>query len=537
MIINARAFGIIPGQDAAQPLARLAAYLKTAAEPCTVIFEPGKYPIQAEKLPLRQMYVTNTVGDNEWHPGEVAHENRAGLLLEDLADVALEGNGAVFVLHGQATNLALIRCQNVTLHNLRFTAEQPDMHELTVVQKGPGWVDFRLDSESRYIRYGKRYYFVGAGYCTPFLDSRFTAHWIGHIDAADPGILKRVEHPFVASVRLTERSDHLFRSYDPRALRFHVGERYELFDVRRKYNGIFMDRCRDITLEQVEQNFNYGLALVAQDSDTLTFSGLRFAPEADGSRRMASVADFIQICMCRGQVTVQDSYFEGAGDDCLNAHGIHFKIAEWTGDSITVRFMHPQSHGFNPLRPGDRITFVDPHTLLCRGEAVIRESELLDEYQIRLTLDGEIAGTVGDVIEDIDASPDLTFAHNTLDRIITRGLLLTVRGKVRIRDNVFRHTTMNNILISDDAKSWYESGCVRDVVIEWNTFEYCPEHTVCIKPENRTHTGAVHTGIVIRENTVRTPSYFVKSADGVQICGNRHEREPRFCIKDSQVEL
>lgn len=48
MIINAREFGIIPGQDAAQPLARLAAYLKTAAEPCTVIFEPGTYPIQAK---------------------------------------------------------------------------------------------------------------------------------------------------------------------------------------------------------------------------------------------------------------------------------------------------------------------------------------------------------------------------------------------------------------------------------------------------------------------------------------------------------
>lgn len=534
MIIQAKNFGIVPGVDAAQPLIRLAEYLKTVQEPCTVIFEKGDYPIRAEHLPLRKMYVTNTVGDNEWQPGEVPHENRAGLLLEGVNDITLEGNGAAFILYGRATNMALIECRNVTVRDIRLTAHRPDMHELSVVKKGPFWVDFRLDAESQYIRYGGKFYFVGEDYCTSFLAAR-VAGWIGHIDAADPGILKRTGHPFFSAWRIEEREDHLFRVYMPDALRFKIGERYELFDVRRKYNGIFIDRCQDITLEGVEQNFNYGLALVAQDSDTLTFSNLRFAPQAGGPRLMASVADFIQICMCRGQVTVQDSFFEGAGDDCLNAHGIHFKITEQTGDSITVRFMHPQSHGFNPLRPGDRITFVSPETLLCRGEAIIRQSEQLDEYNIRLVLDGAVQGSVGDVIEDIDANPDLTFEHNTMDRIITRGLLLTVRGKVRIRENIFEHTTMNHILISDDAKNWYESGCVRDVVIEGNTFKYCPEHTVCIKPENKRHAGAVHTGVVIRNNTVRTPSYYVKSADSVQIVGNHHEREPKLRIKDSQV--
>ena len=36
--------------------------------------------------------------------------------------------------------------------------------------------------------------------------------------------------------------------------------------------------------------------------------------------------------------------------------------------------------------------------------------------------------------------------------IITRGLLPTIRGRVRIH-NKFIRTTMNNILISDDAKN------------------------------------------------------------------------------------
>lgn len=536
MIINAKDFGIIPGEDAAQPLARLAEHLKTIREPSVVSFEPGVYPIRAKNLPVRKMYITNTVGDNEWRDGETPHENRAGLLLEDVSDVVFEGNGASFVLHGRATNVALIGCENVALRNFRLDAVQPDMHELTVVKKSPFWVDFRLDSESKYVRYGGKFYFVGEGYCTAFLAQR-VAGWIGHIDAANPGILKRTGHPFFSAWHIVELGDHLFRAYMPDALRFKIGERYELFDVCRKYNGIFIDRCKNIILEGVEQNFNYGLALVAQDSDTLTFSGLHFAPRAGGPRMMASVADFIQICMCRGQITVRDSVFKGSGDDCLNAHGIHFKIVERAGDSITVRFMHRQSHGFNPLRPGDRLTFVSPETLLCRGEAIIRQSEMLDEYNIRLVLDGAVQGSVGDAIEDIDASPDLIFERNRVDRIITRGLLITIRGKVRILENIFEHTTMNNILISDDAKNWYESGCVRDVLIDGNTFKYCPEHTVCIKPENSRHAGAVHSGIVIRNNRVRVPSYYVKSADAVVIEDNHNERKPRLRTVDSQVQF
>lgn len=536
MIINAKDFGIIPGEDAAQPLARLAEHLKTLEEPCVVSFEPGVYPIWAKNLPTRKMYITNTIGDNEWKPGEAPHENRAGLLLENVSNVVFEGNGASFVLHGQATNVALIGCENVALRNFRLDAVKPNMHELTVTGKGLFNVEFQLDSESQYVCEDGKFSFVGEDYKVSFFDSRM-AGWLGHIHAKDPGRFKRGAHPLVSARKITEIGDHRFRSSDFSAMRFKVGERFELFDVRRKYNGIFIDRCKNITLEGIEQNFNYGLALVAQDCDTLHFSKLCFAPKQDGPRLMASVADFIQICMCRGQVTVQDSYFEGAGDDCLNAHGIHYQITQADGDAITVRFMHPQSHGFNPLRPGDRITFVSPNTLLCRGEAAIRSSELVDEYTIRLTLDSPPQGGVGDVIEDLDAIPDLTFERNRMDRIITRGLLITVRGKVRILDNIFEHTTMNNILISDDAKNWYESGCVRDVLIEGNTFKYCPEHTVCIKPENSRHAGAVHSGIVIRNNTVRTPSYFVKSADGVVIEGNHNERKPRLRVTDSQVQF
>ena len=243
--------------------------------------------------------------------------------------------------------------------------------------------------------------------------------------------------------------------------------------------------------------WTYSLALVAQDSENITADRIDFSPGEGSARKLASAADFIQICMCRGRIVVKDSYFDGAGDDCLNVHGIHFKITKKQENTITVRFMHPQSHGFNPLRVGDTIAFINPETLLEEGKTVIEKSELLNEYEIRLSVNNAEMASVGSVIEDISACPDLDFVNNMMTRIITRGLLITTRGKVNVSGNRFVSTTMSGILLSDDAKSWYESGMCCDVTIENNTFDYCGETPILIKPENSRHAGAVHKNIKI----------------------------------------
>ena len=43
-------------------------------------------------------------------------------LLEGLRQVTLEGNGAEFILLGQATNIALLNCTDVVIRNLRITS-------------------------------------------------------------------------------------------------------------------------------------------------------------------------------------------------------------------------------------------------------------------------------------------------------------------------------------------------------------------------------------------------------------------------------
>ena len=59
---------------------------------------------------------------------------------------------------------------------------------------------------------------------------------------------------------------------------------------------------------------------------------------------------------------------------------------------------------------------------------------------------------------------------------------------------------MSAILVADDARSWFESGPVHNLIIRNNTFNRCASSTIWINPENRKKAGAVHRNITIENN-------------------------------------
>ena len=159
---------------------------------------------------------------------------------------------------------------------------------------------------------------------------------------------------------------------------------------------------------------------------------------------------------------------------------------------------------------------------------------MLDLYTIRLTLDTNISLSMIDkVVENVSACPDVLFEKNRFERISTRGLLLTTRGKVVIRDNDFIFTKMWAIEIADDARDWYESGPLTDLTIENNRFIECGQEFVHIFPHNLIHKGYVHNNILIRNNEFRLKHlscYIVRSAGNVRMIGNTYIKPKLYCF-------
>lgn len=517
-------FGVLPNQEITEQLALL--FDKAANCECEKIsFDPSTYYINSEKCRKYMLYITNTVGDKEFNENETPHFNEVPFYLNGIKNLTIEGNGAVFIVEGKVTNFAFENCENIVVRDIEIRHAHPDMHELRVIKKSLFSVDFEIDRDSQYLFENGKLYFYGTGYKCCADSCAANAHWIGLLRSKTPDKIKRVSHPLFGAFRMQNLGNRKFRAYYANTLRFKENDCFYLFDVRRQYAGIFINKSSDIVIDSFKQRFNYSLAFVAQDSKNVSIINSHFCPEKNSARKMASVADFMQVCMCRGKFSVSNSVFDGAGDDCLNVHGIHFKIVKTLGNKITVRFMHPQSHGFNPLHEGDMVAYINPKTMLQEGSSKILKSTLLNETDIQLVLEKDSDKWIGYVIEDIDACPDVDFENNFLTRIITRGLLLTTRGKVRIKNNHFKSTTMSGILLSDDAKSWYESGMCLDVSVENNKFDYCGETPVRIKPENKIHSGTVHKNIRITGNEFMNYKGFcitAKSTDNIVVSSNKY---------------
>ncbi|MGN0535310.1 MAG: right-handed parallel beta-helix repeat-containing protein [Eubacterium sp.] len=533
--INASQFNIISNTDITENLIKLVNYAKTIDGEKTIVFEKGTYYIDSKKCQNQMLYITNTVGDNEFSKDETPHLNAVPFYFDGIDNITFDGGNSVFEIDGKVTNIAMENCKNITLKNLEIRHAHPDMHELKVVRKGPFSIDFEIDRDTQYEFIDGKAYIYAKDYRYAIDHKANNSWWIGQIRKNTPDKIKRVCHPLFTAKKIQDLGNRKIRVTYPNTFRFKTGDCYYVFDVRRQFAGIFVNKCENVRLENIKQRFNYSLALVAQDTENITVENIDFSPERNSARKMASVADFIQICMCRGNVSIKNSYFDGAGDDCLNVHGIHFKITDIKDNQLTVRFMHPQSHGFNPLRANDTIAYINTNTLLEEGTAVIEKSELLNEYDIRLTVSNTDKAKIGNVIEDISACPNLDFEDNFITRIITRGLLITTRGRVNVKNNHFVSTTMSGILLSDDAKSWYESGMCTDVTIENNTFDYCGQIPILIKPENRVYAGAVHKNVKLTGNAFKKYNGYCISAkdiDNIVIQNNKFSGPKRIKTKN-----
>lgn len=533
--IYASEFGILPGEEITENLTRLLKSISGNNDEKTVVFDRGTYYVDADKCEKRMLYITNTVGDNEFTSDETPHLSVTPFYFNNVSNLTFDGADSIFIIDGKATNMAVENCHNITFKNLEFRHAHPDMHLLTVIKKTFFTVDFQIDRDTFYEVNEGKLYFYGNGYRVCPMYRPGAPYWSSLIRENTPNRIVRIRHPFLTATKFIDLGNHKIRVHFSNTLRFKNGDCYHIFDGRRQYVGIFVNKSENINFKDVRQRFNYSLALVAQDSENISADSVEFAPEKESERKMASVADFFQFCMCRGKMTVKNSRFDGAGDDLLNIHGIHFKITNINKNEIVVRFMHSQTHGFNPLRIGDKIAYINSDTLLEEGIAVIEKSEMPDEYEIKLTVSDTNGAKIGGVIEDVSACSQLEFVGNTSTRIITRGLLVTTREKVNVENNHFASTTMSGVLLSDDAKNWYESGMCRDVTIKNNVFDFCGGTPILIKPENVEYNGAVHKNINIIGNTFKKykgACISAKATDNIAIKDNTFANRKRNIFRN-----
>lgn len=516
-----RVIRIAPGEG--DMTAKIQAAIEKArssnGRPVVIELADADYALYRESASAQVYHVSNTTSDAE-NPDPTKH---IGLWLKKLRNVTIEGNGARLVTHGEMTTFAIDSCENITLRNFTITAADPTVPEMTVTEVGERHMNVRIHSLSRYeIDSAGQFAFVGHGW-------KLSG---GIAQIYDPGrdITWRSWSPLPGLCRVTELEPGLLRfDYDTRP-QVANGQVFQMRDgIRDEVCGL-IQYSKDITLERLHLAFLGNFGIVGQMSENLTYRHLTFEPEPGSGRTCAGFADFVQMSGCKGKIRIEHSRFSGSQDDPINIHGTHLSVRQFTApDQVLVRYMHPQTFGFQSFFPGNEIEFIDAHSLLSQAAFKVKRAEMKNDREILVTLTRPVGQELRDkpelVVENTTYTPEVEIRDNFFSRVPSRGLLVTTRRKVVIENNTFFRTQMSGILIADDARSWFESGMVRDVAIRGNRFIECASPVIFIAPENDRNEGYVHRNIRIENNCFRLSAadaaVSAKSVEGLRIRGNR----------------
>lgn len=461
----------------------------------TVVFQPGAvYNISRSAATALVRHVSNTTTRGE-NPDPTKH---FGLWLHGMKNVTVDGRGATLLTHGEMTAIGIDSCTNVTITNLNIDAADPSVPEMRVVSRTDSTLTTRVVPPSRYsINPQGKLYWEGEGW-------QFTGGiaqlWGNGYTLRCPSPMDRYRY---AS---TDSRGNIVWHYDAgQAPECAPGMVYQMRHSIRNEVATFINRSERVTLSDMNYRFLGNFGIVAQMSSDITYDRVRCLPDPASGRTCAGFADFMQVSGCRGKVRITRCDFAGAHDDPINIHGTHLKVVKCEGNTVDVRFMHGQTRGFENYLPGDEIAVTDPHSLLRGARAKVKSISQLSDTDYRLTLDRSLEDAInalgGDaVIDNISANPEVEITYNTFTLTPTRGILLTTSGKTIIAHNTFIKIPMASILIADDARSWFESGPVRDVTIRNNRFIDCSSPVILIAPENDKDLGPVHSGIRIIDN-------------------------------------
>lgn len=539
-VINAADYGASPeAVDNAEAVKAAVEAAKQAEGPVVISFPKGEYQIYPDKAYERELYISNTVGANQSYKMK-----KIGFLLEGMENVTIEGNGSMFMFHGAMTSFATIGCKNITFQNCEYDFKVPSVVDITVESVEGNSAVIYVPECYNYTVSGTRVTwksdaspYTGQVYWTA---SSALANAANQVYDAATGLTVRASTPLFNNLSsIEDLGNHRLKfNYNSINSSIKQGLSYQMRNTTRDHSGMFFWKSEDITLKDVDAHFLYGFGIVGQHSTNITLDGVNIETPEGSGRTTAGFADFVQMSGCKGEIRVENCLFSNPHDDPINIHGTFNQVVERISDTkFKVRYMHSETAGFPNFFVGDEVEFMTSGNMIPvegsvakvidvqgpTGDSGASASGSGSLTDIIITLDKAMPAEISansHVVENITYTPSVVIRNNMFKQVPTRGILVTTRKKVEIKDNVFDGMGMASIYISNDAQGWYESGPVRDVTIEGNTFlrPTAGAAVIFIEPTNPSvsREKTIHENIKILGNTFYMQNGQVLNAKSVK---------------------
>lgn len=500
-----------------------------------LIFDDGRYDFWPQHAAEKEYFESNTTDNNP---------KRLGMLIENFDRLTVEGSGAMFVFHDRMQPVTIDHSSKITTRNFSIDWDIPLTAEAEVMEIEDNFALLRIDRcQFPYVIENGVLTFVGEGWksaVTSVMEIQHDTHLIEPY-TGDPGccgwgwdgpVAEEIEPGVV-------RINKAFGLQRP-----DKGNILILRHSARDHAGIFLFHSKDIEVSKVNVYHTAGLGILSQYSENITIDQVNMVPNPAKKRYLSGHDDGLHFSNCKGQIVVTNCRFAALMDDPVNIHGTSVRIIKKLApNKLLCHFMHHQSVGLQWARPGETIGFIGSATMETVAHGIVKDFLPLNKEDFEITFQQDIPSAIHtrDALENLTWTPDAYIANNRFMSCRARGLLVTTPGKVVIENNYFE-SSGSAILIAGDANNWYETGAVKDVLIQKNIFaDPCltslyqfSEAIISIYPEIPSLTKSTptyHRNIRIIDNEFHPfdyPLLYAKSVDGLTFQGNSILRSHRF---------
>lgn len=529
-------WGIVPGsrEDMALRMKQALMQIRKQAregEEQVLNFAPGIYHFYSDDADVREYYISN---HDQTNPKKV------GIALEGMNRLIFQGNGSVFLFHGQMLPLSLLNSTDCMLKDFSIDFVNPHIAQVEIVEndgvhgitfRPSPWVSYRISKDSLFETHGRGWSLIPMSGIAFDAHSRHIVYRTGDLSCNTKGCYtvsdSLVHAPRWIDKRLPAGTVVVMRTWD------------------RPAPGIFLSNCSNVSVRNVTVHYAQGMGLLAQVCQNVTLDGFKVCLKGDADRRFFTTqADATHFSQCKGRIVSVNGLYEGMMDDAINVHGIYLKLIKRIDDyTVIARYMHEQAWGFQWGMPGDSVKFVYAPTMemlqdqncIERITAVGNASiDGAKEFCIRFAnpLPKQMNQSLDFGIENMTWTPEVYFAHNVVRNNRARGSLFSTPRQTIVERNVFDHTAGSAILLCGDCNGWYETGACRDVLIRENHFINALTNefqftnaVISIYPEipdlehqTRYFHGGTPGAIRITDNVFDTfdaPVLYAKSVDGL----------------------
>ena len=445
------------------------------------------FSVGADKLKSVKGYVANSSPHTKNE-----QTRRFAIVLKNLKNVTVDGNGSRILLTDKGSFAYLENCENVTITNFTFDVETPCCPEFTVIKTGLTSANVKFAPNTRVEKIDDSSFDLLCGKTKIPVDGKGITY-VRALDADRNAVFTMGKEPadvFSKVSRLDILEDDgtnqtvklSFKSLCP----LKNGYSYSYRTNVRDEAGFIFNNCKDVALKNCNVKYMHTQGIVAQFCQNFTAEKLDVRPKP--GQNVACTGNVFDFYACTGKVSVSDCYFCGCLGKIVNMSAQYAKInGKIDSHTYACSYANPKYYGIPFCGKGDVLAVTEVSDLASTGRYQAEKCaiDIINPDLFNVTFCDEIpSDAVGKVLENSSVnSADLLFEGNTIYDVPSAALCVNSSGNHTIKRNNFKKVTKSSVYTGGDAVKDFTAGRIGSLNVCNNRFSDCNSPVIAVCPE------------------------------------------------------